>query len=37
MALMLAGLRGIDDEIWRASRVDGIPEVADLHLRSSSR
>ena len=25
MALMLAGLRGIDDEIWRASRVDGIP------------
>jgi glucose/mannose transport system permease protein len=26
MALMLAGLRGIDDEIWRASRVDGIPK-----------
>ena len=25
MALMLAGLRGVDDEIWRASRVDGIP------------
>ena len=25
MALMLAGLRGIDDEIWKASRVDGIP------------
>jgi len=26
MALMLAGLRGIDDEIWRAARVDGIPK-----------
>jgi glucose/mannose transport system permease protein len=26
MALMLAGLRSIDDEIWRASRVDGIPK-----------
>ena len=25
MALLLAGLRGIDDEIWKASRVDGIP------------
>ncbi|MEX6508396.1 carbohydrate ABC transporter permease [Jiella sp. M17.18] len=25
MALMLAGLRGIDPEIWKASRVDGIP------------
>jgi glucose/mannose transport system permease protein len=25
MALMLAGLRGIDDEIWRAARIDGIP------------
>ncbi len=25
MALMLAGLRGIDNEIWKASRVDGIP------------
>jgi glucose/mannose transport system permease protein len=25
MALMLAGLRSIDDEIWRAARVDGIP------------
>lgn len=25
MALMLAGLRGIDQEIWKASRVDGIP------------
>ena len=25
MALMLAGLRGIDDDIWKASRVDGIP------------
>ena len=25
MALMLAGLRGIDHEIWKASKVDGIP------------
>ncbi len=25
MALMLAGLRGIDEDIWKASRVDGIP------------
>jgi len=25
MALLLAGLRGIDDEIWKAARVDGIP------------
>jgi glucose/mannose transport system permease protein len=25
MALMLAGLRGIDHEIWKAARVDGIP------------
>lgn len=25
MALMLAGLRGIDDSIWKASRIDGIP------------
>jgi glucose/mannose transport system permease protein len=25
MALMLAGLRSIDDEIWKAARVDGIP------------
>jgi glucose/mannose transport system permease protein len=25
MCLMLAGLRGIDEEIWRASRIDGIP------------
>ena len=25
MALMLAGLRGIDSEIWKAARVDGIP------------
>ena len=25
MALMLAGLRGIDDEIWKAARMDGIP------------
>jgi glucose/mannose transport system permease protein len=26
MALMLAGLRGIDEEIWKAARVDGIPK-----------
>lgn len=25
MALLLAALRGIDDEIWKAARVDGIP------------
>ena len=25
MVLMLAGLRGIDDDIWKAARVDGIP------------
>jgi glucose/mannose transport system permease protein len=25
MALMLAGLRGIDEEIWKATRLDGIP------------
>ncbi len=25
MALMLAGLRGIDQEIWKAAKVDGIP------------
>lgn len=25
MALMLAGLRGVDDEIWKAARLDGIP------------
>ena len=25
MALLLAGLRGIDDDIWKASRIDGIP------------
>ncbi|SEK09184.1 carbohydrate ABC transporter permease [Paraburkholderia diazotrophica] len=25
MAVMLAGLRGIDDELWKAARVDGIP------------
>ena len=26
MALMLAGLRGVDEEIWKAARVDGIPK-----------
>jgi glucose/mannose transport system permease protein len=25
MVLMLAGLRGIDDDIWKATKVDGIP------------
>jgi len=25
MAMMLAGLRGIDEDIWRAARIDGIP------------
>jgi len=25
MALMLAGLRGVDEDIWKAAKVDGIP------------
>jgi glucose/mannose transport system permease protein len=25
MALMLAGLRGVDEDIWKATRIDGIP------------
>ncbi|AJQ93158.1 carbohydrate ABC transporter permease [Gynuella sunshinyii] len=25
MAIMLAGLRGIDEQLWKATRVDGIP------------
>jgi glucose/mannose transport system permease protein len=25
MAIMLAGLRGVDSEIWKAARIDGIP------------
>lgn len=25
MAMLLAGLRGIDEEIWKAARIDGIP------------
>ena len=25
MAIMLAGLRGIDEDIWKAARVDGLP------------
>ena len=25
MALVLAGLRGVDDEIWKAARIEGIP------------
>ena len=33
MAIMLAGLRGVDREIWRAIRVDGIPAWrAYLHI-----
>ncbi|MFC1233985.1 carbohydrate ABC transporter permease [Vibrio sp. F74] len=27
MALMLAGLRGIDNDIWKASMIDGIPKL----------
>jgi glucose/mannose transport system permease protein len=26
MALMIAGLRSIDDEVWKASKIDGIPK-----------
>jgi len=26
MAIMLAGLRGVDEEIWKATRVDGLPK-----------
>lgn len=26
MALLLAGLRGIDDSLWKAARIDGIPK-----------
>ncbi|MFX5149999.1 ABC transporter permease subunit, partial [Acinetobacter baumannii] len=26
MAIMLAGLRGVDEEIWKAARVDGLPK-----------
>jgi len=26
MALMLAGLRGVDEDVWKAARVDGIPK-----------
>jgi glucose/mannose transport system permease protein len=25
MALMLAGLRGVDEDLWKAARIDGIP------------
>jgi len=25
MVLMLAGLRGVDEEVWKAARIDGIP------------
>ncbi len=36
MCIMLAGLRGIDEDIWKAARVDGIG-LEDLCARSSSR
>lgn len=33
MVLMLSGLRGIDQEIWRASQVEGIPKIkVYLHI-----
>ena len=32
MVIMLAGLRGIDEEIWKASKVDGIPTWKTLSL-----
>ena len=32
MAIMLAGLRGIDAEIWKAAKVDGIPTWRTLSL-----
>ncbi len=25
MAIMLAGLRGVDQEVWKAAKIDGIP------------
>ena len=25
MAILLAGLRGVDEELWKAARIDGIP------------
>ena len=25
MAILLAGLRGVDEDLWKAARVDGIP------------
>ena len=30
MVIMLAGLRGIDDEIWKAARIDGIGVVISI-------
>jgi glucose/mannose transport system permease protein len=36
MCLMLAGLRGIDEDIWKAARVDGIP-TWKTYVWSSSR
>ena len=32
MAIMLAGLRGIDEDIWKAARIDGTAAVAGLSL-----
>ncbi len=37
MCLMLAGLRGIDEDIWKAARVDGIPKWKGPTSSSSSR
>ena len=25
MAILLAGLRGVDDELWKAARIEGVP------------
>ena len=30
MALMLAGLRGVDESLWMAARIDGILDLAHL-------
>ena len=37
MALVLAGLRGVDDELWKAARVEGIPTLARVRRRSCCR
>jgi len=36
MAILLAGLRGVDEEIWKAARVDGIPTWR-THLSSRTK